>query len=137
MKGVPLRVEVGPRDVEGGKLVCAKRLTGDKSIMIKDEFLNSVVSMLDDIQNAMFKNRKDFREANTKDVTSYDELKEATEDGGFARAYWDGSREDEERIQEECKATIRNIPFEQPKEEGTCFYTGRKTGQMVIFAKAY
>jgi len=137
MKGAPIRVEVGPRDVEGGKLVCAKRMTGDKVIIPKEEFLNGIVAMLDDIQIAMFEDRKAFREANTRDVSSYDELKEATKDGGFARVYWDGSREDEERIQDECKATIRNIPFDQPKKEGTCFYTGRKTGQIAIFAKAY
>jgi prolyl-tRNA synthetase len=137
MKGVPLRVEVGPRDVEGGNLVCAKRFTGEKTVLGKDEFLKGVVAMLDEIQTAMFENRKAFREANTTDVASYDELIKATENGGFARCYWDGTREDEERIQEECKATIRNIPFDQPDEEGVCFYTGRKTGQMVIFAKAY
>jgi prolyl-tRNA synthetase len=85
----------------------------------------------------MFEDRKAFREANTTDVASYDELIKATENGGFARCYWDGTREDEERIQEECKATIRNIPFDQPDEEGVCCYTGRKTKQMVIFAKAY
>jgi len=93
--------------------------------------------MLDDIQIAMFKDRKVFREENTVDVSSYDELKAATVNGGFARAYWDGSREEEQLIQDECKATIRNIPFEQPEEEGVCFYTGRKTKQQVIFAKAY
>jgi len=137
MKGVPLRIEVGPRDVENDKLVCAKRLTGEKDIITKEEFLKNIVSLLEDIQNEMFEGRKAFREENTRDVSTYDELKAATVNGGFARAYWDGSREDEERIQEECKATIRNIPFDQPEKEGTCFYTGRKTGQMVIFAKAY
>ncbi len=137
MKGVPLRVEVGPRDVEGENLVCAKRLTGEKNVMSKDSFLKEVISMLDTIQTDMLEGRKAFREENTQNISSYEELKAATVDGGFARAYWDGTREDEERIQEECKATIRNIPFEQPEGEGTCFYTGRKTGQMVIFAKAY
>ena len=137
MKGVPLRVEVGPRDVEGKNLVCAKRLTGEKNVMSKDSFLKEVISMLDTIQTDMLEGRKAFREENTQNISSYEELKAATVDGGFARAYWDGTREDEERIQEECKATIRNIPFEQPEGEGTCFYTGRKTGQMVIFAKAY
>jgi prolyl-tRNA synthetase len=137
MKGVPLRVEVGPRDVEGGNLVCAKRFAGEKAVLAKDDFLKGVVAMLDEIQTAMFENRKAFREENTVDVSSYDELKAATVDGGFARAYWDGSREEEQLIQDECKATIRNIPFDQPEEEGVCFYTGRKTKQQVIFAKAY
>ncbi|MEA3391437.1 MAG: proline--tRNA ligase [Candidatus Marinimicrobia bacterium] len=137
MKGAPLRLEVGPRDVDGGNLVCAKRITGEKTVMAKDEFLQGAPAMLDEIQNAMLKNRKAFREENTSDVSSYDELKNATVDGGFARAYWDGSREEEQRIQDECKATIRNIPFDQPEKEGICFYTGRKTKQMVVFAKAY
>ena len=137
MKGVPLRVEVGPRDVDGGNLVVAQRFNGEKAIQAKDEFLDKVVKLLDDIQEKMFADRKAFREANTVDITSYDELKAATVDGGFARAYWDGSREDEQLIQDETKATIRNIPFEQPEEEGICFYTGRKTKQQVIFAKAY
>jgi prolyl-tRNA synthetase len=137
MKGAPLRLEVGPRDVDGGNLVSATRFTGEKTVMAKDEFLQGATAMLDDIQNAMLKNRKAFREENTTDISSYDELKAATVDGGFARAYWDGSREEEQHIQDECKATIRNIPFEQPEEEGVCFYTGKKTRQMVIFAKAY
>jgi prolyl-tRNA synthetase len=137
MKGAPLRLEVGPRDVDGGNLVCAKRITGEKTVMTKDELLQGAPAMLDEIQNAMLKNRKVFREENTSDVSSYDELKNATVDGGFARVYWDGSPEEEQRIQDECKATIRNIPLDQPEEEGICFYTGRKTKQMVIFAKAY
>jgi len=137
MKGAPLRLEVGPRDVNGGNLVCATRFTGEKTVMAKDEFLQGATAMLDEIQNAMLKNRKAFREENTTDISSYDELKAATVNGGFARAYWDGSREEEQRIQDECKATIRNIPFDQTEEEGICFYTGRKTRQMVIFAKAY
>ncbi len=137
MKGAPLRVEVGPRDIDGGNLVCATRFTGKKTVMEKDAFLKGVSAMLDNIQNDMLENRKAFREENTKDISNYDELKAATVNGGFAKAYWDGSREDEERIQNECKATIRNIPFVQPDEEGVCFYTGRKTRQQVIFAKAY
>jgi prolyl-tRNA synthetase len=137
MKGVPLRVEVGPRDVDGGNLVAAQRFNGEKTVQAKDEFLQGVTGLLDAIQAKMFADRKAFREANTVDVTNYDELKTATVDGGFARAYWDGSREDEQLIQDETKATIRNIPFEQPEKEGICFYTGRKTKQQVIFAKAY
>lgn len=137
MKGVPLRVEVGPRDVEGGKLVCAKRLTGEKAIITKEAFVKDVAAMLDEIQANMLSSRKAFREENTTDISSYDELKSATANGGFARAFWAGSNEDEQRIQEETKATIRCIPFEQPGVEGTCFYTGEKTNKMVILAKSY
>lgn len=137
MKGVPLRLEVGPRDVQGGNLVCAKRYTGEKTVLAKDEFLKGVSAMLDEIQAQMLEGRKAFREENTTDVNTYDEMKAATANGGFARAYWDGSSEDEKRIQEESKATIRCIPFEQPGNEGTCFYTGRKSNKMVILAKSY
>lgn len=137
MKGVPLRVEVGPRDVDGGKLVCAKRLTGKKSIITKEEFKDTVVKMLDEIQSEMLADKKAFREENTVDISSYDELKAATENGGFARAFWAGSSDDEKRIQEETKTTVRCIPFEQLGEEGICFYTGKKSDRQVIFAKSY
>jgi prolyl-tRNA synthetase len=137
MKGVPLRIEVGPRDVDAGKLVCAKRLSGEKAIITKKEFKETVVKMLDDIQFEMLASKKAFRKENTLDINSYDELKAATENGGFARAFWAGSSDDEKRIQEETKTTVRCIPFEQSGKEGTCFYTGKKTTTQVIFAKSY
>jgi prolyl-tRNA synthetase len=137
MKGVPLRLEIGPRDVKNGKAVVARRDTGEKNLQSADAFCASVNELLETIQQDMFEARKAFREANTRDVADYGELKSYIEDGGFARAYWDGSSDDEKRIQEECKATIRCIPFDQPEQEGTCFYTGRKTRQRVILAKAY
>ncbi|MEA2077294.1 MAG: proline--tRNA ligase [Candidatus Marinimicrobia bacterium] len=137
MKGVPLRIEVGPRDVKGGNLVCAKRFTGEKVVLSKNEFLNGISNMLDDIQAKMLEGRKAFRKENTTDINSYDELIAATSNGGFAKAYWDGSSDEEKRIQEETKATIRCIPFEQSGDEGTCFYTGRKTTKQVILAKSY
>jgi prolyl-tRNA synthetase len=137
MKGVPLRVEVGPRDVEGGKLVCAKRLTGDKAIITKEEFTDGVVKMLDDIQADMLASKKTFREENTVDVSTYKEMQKATKNGGFARAFWAGTSENEKLIQEQTKATIRCIPFEQSGEEGICFYTGEKTTKQVILAKSY
>ena len=137
MKGVPLRVEVGPRDVESDNLVVFRRDKGEKDIKSKDAFLGSVCELLDAIQKDMFQSRKAFRESNTTDIGSYDELKTLIEAGGFARAWWDGSGEDEITIQEDIKATVRCIPFEQPGGEGTCFYTGRKTKRQVILAKAY
>ncbi|MFO7841700.1 MAG: proline--tRNA ligase [Fidelibacterota bacterium] len=137
MKGVPLRLEIGPRDVKNGKIVVARRDTGDKNIESKDAFCSSVCSLLKEIQKDMFESKKAFREENTRDIASYEELRSHIDAGGFARAYWDGSSNDEKTIQEECKATIRCIPFEQPGKEGVCFYTGRKTKQQVILAKAY
>ncbi|MBN2781495.1 MAG: proline--tRNA ligase [Candidatus Marinimicrobia bacterium] len=137
MKGVPLRVEAGPRDVANDKLVVVRRDTGEKTLQSRESFLESVGGLLDTIQDSMYRNRLAFRDDNTQDISSYDELKAATADGGFARAYWDGSGDDERTIQEETKATIRCIPFGQDGSEGTCFYTGRKTSRQVIIAKAY
>ncbi len=137
MKGVPLRLEIGPRDVKNEKLVVFRRDRGEKETVSRDAFTASVTAQLDTIQNDMLKARKAFREHNTEDISSYEALKARVDAGGFARAYWDGSSEDEKAIQEACKATIRCIPFEQPGTEGVCFYTGRKTKQQVILAKAY
>lgn len=137
MKGVPLRLEIGPRDVEKEVVVLARRDNGEKKSLSKDAFLSGVVTLLETIQQEMYKNRRNFREQNTFDIGTYEELKEVVEKGGFARAYWDGSSEDEKQIQEETKASVRCIPFDQDGSEGKCFYTGRKTKQRVIMAKAY
>ncbi|MDD3095956.1 MAG: proline--tRNA ligase [Candidatus Neomarinimicrobiota bacterium] len=137
MKGVPLRLEVGPRDVETGNVVLARRDNGEKKSLSKDSFLSTVTALLESIQKEMFQKRKSFREQNTIDIRDYEALKEVIGKGGFARAYWDGSGDDEKQIQEETKASIRCIPFEQDGTEGECFYTGRKTKKRVILAKAY
>lgn len=137
MKGVPLRLEIGPRDVEKEDVVLARRDNGEKKTLSVDAFLSTAAALLDTIQQEMFLNRRKFREQNTFDIGSYDELKDVVEKGGFARAYWDGSGEDEKQIQEETKASIRCIPFEQDGSEGKCFYTGRMTKQQVVLAKAY
>jgi prolyl-tRNA synthetase len=90
------------------------------------------------IQSDMLARATAFRDANTHWAGSYDEFKEVLESkGGFLRAYWDGSSEDEDRIKEETKATIRCFPFDAPDEEGICFYTGRRTRQVAVFARAY
>ncbi|MCK5519672.1 MAG: proline--tRNA ligase, partial [Candidatus Marinimicrobia bacterium] len=137
MKGVPLRVEVGPRDVEKGGLVYVNRLTGKKNFPTKAEFLGEVSNLLEDIQKQMFANRLTFREENTVDVNNYDELKEAVENGKFARTFWEGSSEDEERIQNETKSTIRNKLFEKSAESGKCVLSGKDSTTQVIFAKSY
>jgi len=137
MKGVPIRVEVGPRDVEKNGLVYVPRLTGKKVFPARDEFIAEAASLLENIQSEMFASRLAFREEHTVDVNSYDELKEAVNAGKFARCFWEGSREEEERIQEETKATVRNRIFEKSAENGSCFLTGRQSSNQVIFAKAY
>ncbi|MCA1595512.1 MAG: proline--tRNA ligase, partial [Chloroflexi bacterium] len=91
---------------------------------------------LAEIQEALYQRALAFRDSHIQDVSSYEELKTAVETG-FARAYWDGSSDDEKRIQDELKATIRVIPQEQPDQPGRCFLTGRETSQQVLFARAY
>lgn len=137
MKGVPLRLEIGPRDVREDKLVLARRDNGEKKTMDRKEFLSLVSELLESIQEEMLTKRRQFLNENTHDIQNYDDLKKVVEEGGFARAYWDGSADDEKKIQEETKASIRCIPFEQDEKEGSCFYTGRKTSRQVILAKAY
>ena len=95
-----------------------------------------MVEMLATVQQAIYRKALDFRERNTHDVTSYDELKEAVETG-FARGWWAGDAEDEARIKDETKATVRCIPMEQPGGSGTCIYTGKPATEVAIFGKAY
>jgi prolyl-tRNA synthetase len=107
-----------------------------KSFVPQEGLTARILALLDEIQQGLFARALRFREDHTADVTSYDELKAQIE-RGFARAYWDGSTDDEKRIQDETRATIRCIPLDQPGTAGTCVYTGRETTQQVIFARAY
>jgi prolyl-tRNA synthetase len=142
MRGVPLRIEIGPRDVEQNAVVFARRDIPGKEGKTFGVPVAGVSAAAQEalrvIQADMLARATAYREANTHPVSSYDELKEVLETrGGFLRAYWDGTGEDEDRIKAETKATIRCFPFDAPDEEGTCFYTGRKTRQVAIFARAY
>ncbi len=139
MRGVPLRLEIGPRDVANRQVMLARRdIPGreGKTSAAWDGLETTVTAMLATIQQAIFQKALDFRESHTWDVSTYDELKEAVETG-FARAWWAGSAEDEARIKEETKATIRCIPLEQPGGSGVCFYTGKPATEVAIFGKAY
>ncbi len=137
MKGVPLRIEIGPKDAERNGLVCVRRDTGVKTFPAMDEFTGTCEESLLAIQKDIFENRLRFREENTKDVKSYDELKEVIDQGGFARTFWAGDSSLENKIQEETKATIRCILFKKSEEEGLCFMTGKKSRDQVVFAKSY
>jgi prolyl-tRNA synthetase len=97
---------------------------------------NEIPSLLRDIQSALLQRATEFREANTRDVTDYEEFKEAIA-CGFARAAWAGSNDDEARVKEETKATLRCIPFDQPSQPRRCFYSGRPANQVAIFGRAY
>lgn len=139
LKGVPLRVEVGPRDVEKGTVAVARRdIPGKagKSFVAQAGLLAGLESLLAEIQQGLYDRALRFREEHTFEVTSYDELKAAIEQG-FARCYWAGTTEDEKFVQDETKATIRVIPLEQPERTGVCILTGKETTQQVIFARAY
>ena len=139
LKGVPLRVEVGPKDVEKGSVAVARRdIPGreGKRFLPQAGLTEQLEALLAEIQSTLFQRALAFRERHSAYVNSYDELQQQIEHG-FAWAYWDGTNADERRIQEETRATIRCIPLAQPAEPGRCVYTGRETTRQVIFARAY
>ena len=137
MKGVPLRIEIGPRDLKKDQVALARRDNGDKEFISNQKVIEMIQSLLNEIQQSMFDKARSFRDENTHMVNNYDDFKEVIDEGGFARAYWSGTGEMEEEIQKETKATVRCIPLEQPEEKGTCFYTGEKAEKIAIFGKAY
>jgi prolyl-tRNA synthetase len=137
LKGVPVRIEIGPRDVESKKLVIARRDNGEKSSISKNELGSKIEIILEEIQNNLFNQAKDFRNENTHDVKTYDEFKNIITNGGFVRCGWDGDAETELKIKEETKATIRCIPFNENPKGLACVYSGKTAKHEVIYAKAY
>ena len=138
LKGVPVRLAIGPRDLENGSVEVARRDTLTKTIEQLENIDQVVSDLLDKIQENIYNKAFQFRAENTTEVDSYDQFKELlTTKGGFFLAHWDGTSETELRIKEETKATIRCIPFEGSKEERKCMVTGKPSKQRVIFALAY
>jgi prolyl-tRNA synthetase len=138
MKGVPLRIEVGPRDVEKGQVVLARRDTGQKTPVPQKGLAQQVLGLLDEIQATLFAQAKAFLEEHSFTLGDYDEFKAVFEgEGGFVWAYWCGSAECEAAIKEETKATIRCIPFGQDEGVGRCIYCGGEAREKAVFAKAY
>jgi len=138
LKGVPLRIEIGPRDMAQSQVTFARRDTGERRPVPRDQVATEVPTILEAIQGGLFERALAFREANTREVSSYDEFKERVEaEGGFFIADWGGTTEDELRIQEETKATIRCIPLDGGEPQGPCFLTGKPAAARAIFAKAY
>jgi len=137
MKGVPIRMEIGPRDIENNQVVLARRDTGDKNTVKTDEVADSISKMLTDIHDNLFAEASDFMHANTNTVDSYDEFKVIITKGGFVRCGWDGKSETELKIKEETGATTRVIPFDENPKDLKCIYTGKPAKYEVIFAKAY
>lgn len=137
-KGVPLRLTIGPRDIEQGTVEIARRDTLEKESFRLNDIEVKVVHLLDQIQKNLYDRALAFRENNTFRVDTWDEFKKVLDEkGGFLSAHWDGTPETEEKIKEETKATIRVIPLNNPKETGKCIYTGRPSTQRVLFARAY
>lgn len=138
LKGVPVRLAVGPRDLENGTVEVARRDTLTKEVAQLDTIDQYVADLLEEIQSSIYNKAKDFRTEKTTKVDTYDEFKDVLKNkGGFVLAHWDGTPETEQKIKEETKATIRCIPFEGEKEEGKCIYSGAPSQQRVLFAIAY
>ena len=137
LKGIPVRIAIGPRDVENGTVEVVRRDTKEKAIMQITDIHLKVEHLLEQIQDNIYRKAEDFRERMTFKADSYDEFKKQIETGGFIYAHWDGTTETELKIKEETKATIRCIPINNKKESGKCIYTGKPSQQRVIFARAY
>ena len=138
LKGVPVRLAMGPRDLSNGTVEIARRDTLEKTVVEIEGIENYVENLLDEIQNNIFKKAFDFRTANTTKVDSWEEFKEIIKNkGGFILAHWDGTSETEELIKAETKATIRCIPLESEEEKGFCVYSGKPSKRRVLFALAY
>lgn len=139
VKGVPVRVAIGPKDLEKDQAEVARRDTGEKTYVAFDSLGSYVPDLLTTIQAELYEKAKAFREANTHTVDDYETFKQVIEEeGGFVYAHWDGSIETEEKIKDETKATVRMIPFEKDRSgPGKCIYTGKPSPYRVVFAKAY
>ena len=138
LKGVPVRIAIGPKDLEKGTVELARRDTLSKEYVKNEEVVERVILLMDEIHNNLFQKASSFRTEHTTEVSSYDEFKEVLESkGGFISAHWDGTIETEEKIKNETKATIRCIPLDSTKESGRCMITGNPSARRVLFAKAY
>lgn len=138
LKGVPVRLAVGPKDLENGTYEVARRDTLEKQIVNKEGIEIYIVALLKEIQTNLFQKAFDFRNSHVTEVNSFDEFKEVLETkGGFISAHWDGFSDTEEEIKELTKATIRCVPLEQENEAGVCVLSGKPSRGRVLFAKAY
>jgi prolyl-tRNA synthetase len=137
-KGVPVRIAIGPRDIEQGTVEVARRDTLEKAVYQQEGLAKQIENLLEQIQDNLFKKALLFREQNTRKADTWEEFKDIIENkAGFVSAHWDGTTETEDAIKNETKATIRCIPLNNPKEEGKCIYTGKPSTQRALFARAY
>jgi prolyl-tRNA synthetase len=138
LKGIPLRIAIGPKDLEKGTVELARRDTLSKTFENQEGLTEIIENLLKDIQHDLFTKAEAFRDDHITKVDTFEEFKDVLNSkGGFLFAHWDGTSETEERIKEQTKATIRCIPLEQTKETGKCVFSGKESAQRVLFAKAY
>ena len=138
MKGVPLRIALGPRDLENGTLELARRDTLEKEVVAQEAIEARVLELLEEIQEQLFQKAKTYRDDHITKVDDFKTFQEVLDrKGGFVLAHWDGTEETEDQIKEQTKATIRCIAIDAPKEEGKCVFSGKPSQKRVLFAKAY
>ena len=138
LKGIPVRIAIGKRDLANNQVEVARRDTGEKVFVSLDEVVEFVPKLLEEIQNHLFERAKKFREENTREANNWEEFCDIIKgEGGFVKAHWDGTVETELKIKEKTKATLRCIPLDAPEEEGQCIFSGKPSRRRVIFAKAY
>ncbi|MGY3792727.1 proline--tRNA ligase [Aquimarina sp. 433] len=138
LQGVPLRIAIGPKDLEKGTVELARRDTLSKQFVQKDDVVNTIEALLVEIQESLHLKATQYRDSHITEVNSFEEFKEVLENkGGFISAHWDGTAETEQKIKELTKATIRCIPFDAKEENGVCVYSGNPSKVRVLFAKAY
>ena len=137
LRGVPVRLAMGARDLENGTVEVARRDLKTKEIVVFDGLVAHIQALLANIQQTIYQRALAFREANTFRVDTFEAFQEQIEKGGFIMAHWDGTAETEEAIKEATKATIRCIPLEAPHEPGTCIFSGKPSDKRVVFARAY
>ncbi|MCG2821050.1 MAG: proline--tRNA ligase, partial [Candidatus Atribacteria bacterium] len=138
MRGVPIRLEIGPKDMAKGQVMLARRDTGEKTAVKEEKLAETVKELLDNIQENLFTRAKKFLEENIRETSDYNEFKKIIEkQRGLIKTYWCGSKDCEDKIKEETKASIRCIPFEQEEASGKCIYCGKESSTLVYFARAY
>ena len=138
LKGVPVRLAIGPRDAEEGTVEVARRDTLTKETISRDNVVEYVKSLMDDIQKNIYRKALEFRESNTFRADTWEEFVDIIENrGGFVLAHWDGTAETEEKIKDLTKATIRALPLDSTEEKGKCILSGKPSGRRVLFARAY
>lgn len=137
LKGFPVRIAMGPRDLENGTVEVARRDTLTKEVVNAEGIETYIENLLDEIQTSIYQKAFNYREENTREANTLEEFKELVEQGGFVSAHWDGTSETELAIKDATKATIRCIPIDNKAEEGNCIFSGKPSAQRVLFAKAY